>query len=196
MANGLNQQSDGWAIPATFVLIWLCPAAAVVLALLLLSVKAPKVTGALFVASGICVLTQLLADSDAWASDPDSFLVPVGLVCLLFIAAGCALFASGLRGGTAAATALPIQPNRTPQPVCNPSSAPDDQSDEEEMYAALEEAKAIAGRMQGGQEARKRIFERVFRHRCQQRGVRVNRVVWKRSDHSSIGSETETRTEN
>lgn len=208
--NGSNQQSGGWAIPAIFVLIWMYPGVAAVLALVVLAVKAPKVTGALIFVISVCAFAQFLTESDTSSSDAESFLIPVGFVFLLFIAAGCGLFAWGLRGGLAAATALPSLPN-VPLPTLPQASnagsqpargtetsagEPGYQSDEEKMHAALEEAKAIAGRMRGGHEDRKRVFERVFRHRCQQRGVTVSRVVWKRCDHSRVGCETETETEN
>ena len=205
--NGISQQSDGWAIPATFVLIWLCPAAAVVLALLLLSVKAPKITGTLVVAATVNGFIHFLTEGGTASDETGFMLIPVVLLFLALIAAGCGLFAWGLRGGLAAATALPRLPNAplpSPLPIASNASSrpargsetsagePDDQDEEEKMYAAMQEAKAIAGRMQGEHEARKRIFERVFRHRCQQRGVTVSRIVWKRSDHSRVGDEAET----
>ena len=190
--NGNNQQSGGWAIPAISVLIWMYPGVAVVLALVVLAVKMPKVIGALIFVISVCAFAQFLTESDTSSSDAESFLIPVGFVFLLFIAAGCGLFAWGLRGGLAAATALPIQPNTTLQPVCDGAGALDDQDAEDKIHTAMEEAKAIAGRMQGGHEDRKWVFERVFRHRCQQGGVKVSRIVWKRSDHSRVGNETET----
>jgi hypothetical protein len=64
MVNGSNQQSGGWAIPAIFVLIWMYPGIAVVLALVVLAVKAPKVTGALIFVISVCAFAQFIMPLD------------------------------------------------------------------------------------------------------------------------------------
>ncbi len=193
--NSSNQHSDGWGSLVIGALLIYFPGLIIALVVLALAVKAPKITGMLIVAATVNGFIHFLTEGGTASDETGFMLIPVVLLFLALIAAGCGLFAWGLRGGLAAATALPIQSNTTLQQACDRTSAPDEQDDEEKMYAAMEEAKRIAKLTRCGQEDRKRIFEMVFVRQCERSGVKVNRVVWKRRDHSRVGSETETEEE-
>lgn len=203
MANGSNQQSDGLGLLWIGLAVLLFPGVAMVLLMLglvvALVVKAPKITGVLIVAATVNGFIHFLMESDSSSGDTGFMLIPVVLLFLLFIAAGCKLFAWGQGGGMASATALANPPNipLLPEPgkVWNSADEIGNQTDEEEIRAAVEEAKTEARRIMKlsncPPDQKKKLFESVFRRKCQQCGVKASRVVWRRRDHSHVNDEME-----
>jgi hypothetical protein len=60
------------------------------------------------------------------------------------------------------------------------------------IQSAKEKAAGVARLTSSEPEARKRIFEQVFRQKCQQRGVKISKLRWKRREDCRVGFETET----
>ncbi len=197
--NGSNQQSGGYWILWSIVLLFVFPGVFMVLAVLALLValvvKAPKFTGLLVVVAGVGALIQFLTDSDSFSWDADDVYdcIVIGSVFLLFIIAGCKLLGWGLRGGIGAATAtaktgpssIPSRPE--PAQVWNRADESQNQTDEEKIRDAMEEAKAEAKRIMRLSDCppdqKKKLFESVFLRKCQQRGVKVSEIRWKNRKH-------------
>lgn len=195
--NGNNQQSDGLGILWIVILLVLLPgvfAALVMIGLLAaLVLKAPKFTGVLLILAAVGSLIEFLTEPNSilWDFDSTYCAVVVTAGFLLVIAAGWKLFGWGFRGGLASSvnvrrceeqkTALVLA---APQiGSMNPFDEPSVQVQQEELRAAMAKARRVARSTDCGLEARKRIFERVLRRECQQRGVRISDFKWKRHEH-------------
>ena len=77
-------------------------------------------------------------------------------------------------------TSAPYAPAAAPCFSCaTPFRKLTPEEEEEGLHVATLEAKRAARRTPGGMEMRKRVFERVFRHRCQMRGIPIGPLTWK-----------------
>jgi len=197
MHNGCKQ-SDGFGILWIVALLFLLPGVFAALAalafLVVLVIKAPKFTGTLLVLAAAGSLIEFLTETNSISWDVDSAYCAVAItfVFLLVIAAGWKLFAWGLRGGLASAVNTQRREEQKPALVLaaprigsiNPFDEMSAQNQREELHAAMEEARRVARSSNCGLEARKRIFERVLRRRCEQRGVRIADLKWKRQEQA------------
>lgn len=193
--NSSNQQSGGLGLLWIGLAVLLFPGVAMVLLMLglivALVIKAPKTTGVLIVAATVNGFIHFLMESDSSSGDTGFMLIPVVLLFLLFIAAGCKLFAWGQGGGMGAATVLANPPKipSLPEPakVWNSAGEIGNQTDEEKIRAAMEEAKTEAKRIMKlsncERDQKKKLFESVFLRKCQQRGVKISKIRWKSREH-------------
>lgn len=113
--------------------------------------------------------------------------IPFLVVAILFIVFAAMNWLASF--STPASTSSKIQltvPVLTPglsQPA--PTSPVETTLSDEEVDERIQRAKAEAARIAGltncSHESRKKIFEHVFHRECQQRGLKVGKVIWKSS---------------
>jgi hypothetical protein len=111
--------------------------------------------------------------------------IPFLVVAILFIVFAAMNWLASI--STPAPTSSKIQltlPVHTPTPsLPGPTSSVQITLSDEEVDERIQMARAKAARIAGqtncGHESRKKIFERVFHSECEQRGLKVSKVIWK-----------------